>query len=84
VRNYSGLIYDGKLVFVSVMYSTKARKRWGLLPKAASHRKEETSFSRRSLTRALAGDVRMPGWNVSGLVRHQRQVGFGSSSNHEG
>jgi len=74
----------GKPVFVSVMYSPRARMRRGSDYIVASCAREETSFSRRSRTRVRAGQVRMACWKDSGPVPHRGQVGSGFSSNHEG
>jgi len=74
----------GKPVFVVVMYSPRARSRWGSVNKLASWPREETSFSRRSRSLVRAGQERMACWNVSGLVSHRGQVRLGSSSDQEG
>jgi len=74
----------GKPVFVSVMYSSKARTSWGSDHIAASCPREETSFSRRSQTRVRAGQLRMACWKDSGSVPQRGQVRSGSSSDHEG
>jgi len=70
-----------KPVFVSVMYSPRARMRRGSVHKVASHPREETSFSRRLLTLAQAGQVRMACWNDSGALPQRGQVRSGFSSN---
>jgi len=72
----------GKPVFVSVMYSPSARIRRGSDHVDASCAREETSFSRRSRARWLAGQVRMACVKVSGSIPHRGQVGSGFSSNH--
>ena len=74
----------GKPVLVSVMYSPRARIRWGSDNKVASSPREEPSFSRRSRSLGQAGQVSMACWNVSGSVPQRGQVRFGSSLNQEG
>jgi len=74
----------GKPVLVSVIYSPRARTRWGSDHQGASCPREVTPFSRRSRTLARAGQVRMAWWKVSDSVPQRGQVGFGSSSNQEG
>jgi len=48
----------GKPVLMSVMYSPKARIRWGSDHRLASCSREETSFSKRSPSLDRAGQVR--------------------------
>ena len=74
----------GKPVFVFVMYSPRARIRWGLDPSVASRPREETSFTRRSRSLAWAGQVRIACRKFSGSVAQRGQVWSGSSSNQEG
>ena len=74
----------GKAALVSVMYAPKARMRRGSDHVVASRAREESSFSRRSLTCVRAGQARMACWKDSGPVSHRGQVGSGFSSDHEG
>jgi len=74
----------GKPVFVSEMYSPRARMRSGSLHSSASCPREETSFSRRFLASDRAGQARMACWKESGSIPHRRQVILGSSSDQEG
>jgi len=73
----------GKPVFVSVMYSPKARTRRGSVHRSASGPRDETSFSRRSCALVRAGQVRTACVKVSGSIPHRAQVGSGFLSNHE-
>jgi len=74
----------GNLVFVSGMYSSNARMRWGLDQIVASCPREETSFSRSSRALVRAGQLRTACWKDCGPVSHRGQDGSGFSSNHEG
>jgi len=73
----------GKPVFVSVMYSPKARTRRGSVHRLASGPMEETSFSWRSQALFRAGQGRKACVKVSGSIPHRGQVWSGFSSNHE-
>jgi len=77
-------MFGGNPVFVSVMYSLRARMRRGLVHVVASCAREETSFSRRSRARWRAGQVRMACRKDSGPISHRGQVGSASTSDHEG
>jgi len=79
-----GSMSGGKPVFVSVMYSPRARMRVGSDHIDASCAREETSFSRRFRTRVRAGQVRTLCWKDSGPVSQRGQVGSGFSSDQEG
>jgi len=74
----------GRPVFVSVIYSSKARMSWGTDHIVPLCSREETSFSRRSWARAREGQVRMGCWKYSGPVTQCGQVRSGFSSNDEG
>jgi len=74
----------GKPVLVLVMYSPKARIRWGSDDIVALCPREESSFSRSSRTLARAWQVRMACWKVSGPVSQRGHVRSGFSWNHEG
>ena len=78
------MMSGGKPVFVDVMYSPKARTRWGSDHRVESCPREETSFSMRSRSRVRAGQVRMACRNVSGSDPYRGQVRLGSSSDQEG
>ena len=54
-----GIMSGGEPVFVSEMYSPKARMRWGSVHNVALRPREESSFGRRSRTLVRAGQVRM-------------------------
>jgi len=84
VGKYWGGMSRGKPVLVSVMFSRKARKRWGSVHSMAPRPREETSSSRRSQTLARVGPVRIACWNVSGSVSQRGEVGSGFSLNLEG
>jgi len=73
----------GNPVFVSVMYSPRARTRRGSVHRSASGPREETSFCRRSRTLVRAGQVRMAWVKVSDSSSHRGQVGSGFALNHE-
>jgi len=73
----------GKPVFVSVMWSPKARTRSGFVHRSASGSREDTSFSRRSRALVRAGQVRIACVTDSGSVPHRGHVGSGFLSNHE-
>ena len=81
---YSGVISGRNPVFVSVMYSHKARMRWDSVHSVASRSRERTSFSRRSQILVCAGQERMACWKDSGSSPQREQVGPWSSSNQEG
>jgi len=83
-KKRSGIMSGGKPVLVVVMYSPRARVRWGSDHTLASWPREETSFSRRSRSLDRAGQERMACWNVSGSVSHRGQVRLGSSSDQDG
>jgi len=72
-----------KPVFVSVMYSPKARMSRGSVHRSAPGPREETSFCRRSRTLDRAGQEGMVCVGVSGSLLHRGQVWSGYSSNHE-
>jgi len=74
----------GKPVFVSEMYSPRARMSSGSVHSAASCPREETSFSSRFLDSDRAGQARMACWKDSGSIPHQGQDVVGFSSNQEG
>jgi len=80
----SGIISGGKPLFVSVIYSPKARMRWGSVHLVASCPREETPCSRGSRALARAGQVRMTCCKVAGPVLQRGQVRSGFSSNQEG
>jgi len=61
---------EGNPVFVSVMYSPKARVRRSSVHRSASGPREEKCFSRRSQTLVRAGHERMACVKVSGSVLH--------------
>jgi len=83
-RKRSGIMSGGKPVFKSVMYSLRARIRWGSDHRVASCPREETSFSSSSRSLARAGQVRMACRKVSGSVSQRGQVRFGSLSDQDG
>ena len=74
----------GKPVLVTVMYSPRARMRWGSVHSGESCPREETTFGRRSRTHERAGQVSMAGWKDSGSVPQRGQVVSGFLSNQEG
>ena len=74
----------GKLVFVSVMYSPRARMRVGSDHIGSLCAREEASFSRRFRTRVRAGQVRTACWKHSGPVSQRGQVGSEFPSDQEG
>jgi len=84
VLYWSGRMFGGNPVFVSVMYSPKARMRVGADHIGASCAREETSFSRRFRTRVRAGQVRTACWKDSGPAPQRAQVGSGFSLDQEG
>jgi len=81
---WSWSMSGGKPVFVSVMYSPRARMRVGSDHIGASCAREETSFSRRFRTHVRAGQVRTACWKDSGPVPQRGQVGSEFSSDQEG
>ena len=81
---WSGSMSEGNPVFVSVMYSPRARMRVGSDHIGALCAREETSFSRRFRTRSRAGQVRTACWEDSGPVSQRGQVGSELSSDQEG
>ena len=83
-KGIRGSFPGGKPVLVVVMYSPRARTRWGSVHKLASWPREETSFSRRSRSLVRAGQERIACWNVSGSVSHRGQMGSGSASDQDG
>ena len=83
-QKWSGSMSGGKPVFVSVMYSPKARMSLGSDHIGASCAREETSFSRRFRAPVRAGQVRTACWKDSGPVWQRGQVGSGFSSDQEG
>jgi len=80
----SGSMSGGKPLFVSVMYSPRARMRVGSDHIGASCATEETSFSRRFRARVRAGQVRTACWKDSGQVSQRGQVGSEFSSDQGG
>ena len=74
----------GKPVFVSFMYSPRARMRWDSVHRVVSCLREENSFSRGSRAFARAGQVRMACSKECESISSQGQARSGFSSHQEG